>query len=155
MTDFGDRLRRFLTSWMTLIASFAIAPLALGVGLEVLAFSLPGDWADGRVYAHPLALSIVWALLGAFGGVVFGWVFVLLRRFIVRPDLPFVRAGYLGVAAIPFAFAALAYRGAADWYWMAIYAQAPIAAATLVYVGLANRFGVFDREDPSWWPTRD
>jgi hypothetical protein len=66
-----------------------------------------GGSTGGGMSAHPLWLSFYWSVAALLACAILGAPFVLLRRFIVRPTLPYLRWGYLGVAATPSAFFSL------------------------------------------------
>ena len=139
-----DRVRRFFASWAVLLVALAAASVALGVVAEVVALSVMERDAG---YTHPLALSAFWAYGAVWGGIVIGAPVVLLRRHIVRPDLPFLRVGYVGVAAIPFLLALVVGDAGPGWYVLPAYTQVVLLLTALIYVALARRFRLFDGEE--------
>lgn len=142
------RIRRFFACWVALLAALAVAPVALAALLELIALtSLASDWDDGQLYAHPLALSAFWAFGAVWGGILLGAPVVLLRRHIVRPEAPFLRVGYLGLAVVSIVLTAVAEGGEAGWYVLPLYMQAVFLLAALIYVAFARRFRLFEPEE--------
>lgn len=137
------RVRGFFVSWLVLIVSVVVGWLLCGAVLELFALvAMAGDWGYGDA-EHPLILSIAWTYGATVAALVIGPPLVLLRRHIVRPDFPFLRLGYAGVAVLPFALFGAAWGSERGWFWIPLYLQAPLLVAALIYVVLARWFGLF------------
>lgn len=143
LTVLFARVRSFFASWLLLLIAVATGWLLFGVALELVTMvAIAGERGDGEG-DHPLTLSILWAFGAVVTSVVVGPPLALLRRYIVRSDFPFLRLGYAGVAAIPFAIFGMDMGSEPGWYWIPLYVQAPLLITALIYVVLARRFGLF------------
>ncbi|TAJ70692.1 MAG: hypothetical protein EPO51_16515 [Phenylobacterium sp.] len=115
------------------------------MALELAMVALAGGGSDGEG-EHPLTLSVLWAFGAATTSVAVGPPLVLLRRYIVRPDFPFLWPGYAAVAAIPFVIFGVGMGSEPGWYWIPAYEQAPLLVTALIYIVLARWFGLFASE---------
>lgn len=91
---FKVRLGRFLKAW--LILGLVLIPAILAAVAGMALFPLNGQWSL-TVVATTLAMGLLYCVPLALAFSVLGAPFVALRRWIVAPDVPHVRAGYVGV----------------------------------------------------------
>lgn len=135
----------FFLAWALLIVSLVGGTLVVGLSLSlVVTVFTPRGAGQGEVTIG--ALSMYAAVVAMAGGALLGAPFAAFRRHIVRPDFPFLRWGYLAAATAPVVGAGLAVvaLGEAFLFWFALYAQAPLLVATLIYVAVARLCGLFE-----------
>jgi len=140
--------RGFLGAWLALVvtmpSTYLLIPTVAAVGYKIF-------------HPHkPLEISGQ-AMWGVFAAGVFcvvvGPLFLAFRRHIVGPRFPFLRWGYLAVAAVGPAVA-LAFRfdpnPATSLTIAALFYEVPAFVGTLLYVAMARLLGGFGDE----WPDR-
>ena len=153
LTAARHRLDRLLRAWIAILLALYAATALTGLTLIVaLSLRAPGDAG----LASALAWFPLWFVTVAICSIVFALIFavlatpfLMLQRFIVGPQSPYLRPGYAAVALYGPALVILADGGwrPEDLNFCAMY-EIIALVATLIYVRLASHLGLFPPSEP-------
>ena len=99
-SQFAPDFRRFVPAWLVFGSSVSLAVFVLLAPPSLRRLIDPGS-GEGDGDDAPPMLVLMLSVFVYVGALILGLVVVPFRRLVIGPRAPFVRRGYLVVAAVP------------------------------------------------------
>lgn len=135
----GDGISRFLRAWLTFGAAGGLSAMVLTLPLSIWELFEP----TGAIDDLPPGLAIVASIAAGVAALVIGAVLAPFRRFIVGPEAPFVRPGYLVLAALPLVALLSPDLGWPERAYLFAAIEVFLGINILLFVWIGRPFGVF------------